>query len=66
MEKNSRNNQQAQFSNCFECKHYFITWDPKFPYGCHGMNFKSKRQPRLEVLEASGQVCLMFEKKKRA
>jgi hypothetical protein len=56
---------KAQFSNCLECKHYFITWDPKFPYGCRGMHFKSKRQPQLDVLESSGQTCLMFVKKKR-
>jgi hypothetical protein len=42
------------------CEHYYITHDASFPYGCRGMNFKSKRLPLLEVIEASGAYCLAF------
>ncbi|MFI4940341.1 MAG: hypothetical protein ACHP7O_08395, partial [Burkholderiales bacterium] len=56
---------ESPHPNCLECKHYFISWDAEFPYGCRAINFKSKRQPQLDVLESSGQACLMFVKKHR-
>jgi hypothetical protein len=46
--------------NCRACKHYYITWDEDFPYGCKAMRFKSKRLPHLDVLESSGTHCLLF------
>jgi hypothetical protein len=48
---------------CFQCKHFFITWDPKFPRGCRALGFKSKEMPYRMVYEASGMDCLKFEKK---
>lgn len=50
---------------CTACVHYFITHDPVFPYGCRTLNFKSWRQPMLDVIEASGQPCLYFRAKRR-
>jgi hypothetical protein len=49
--------------NCLDCAHYYITHDASFPYGCRGMNFKSKRLPQLEVIQASKAYCLVFQQK---
>ena len=49
--------------DCWKCKHHHITHVPAFPYGCHAMNFKSRRLPCKEVLEASGTHCLCYQKK---
>ncbi len=43
-----------------KCVHHFITYDPHFPYGCRAMDFKSRRLPQYEVIEASGESCLRF------
>ncbi len=48
---------------CTACRHYFITHDPQFPYGCRALDFKSWRQPMLDVLESSGRPCLYFRPK---
>lgn len=42
---------------CQGCIHFYITYDPAFPYGCRVMGFKGRRHPWLEVLEASGAPC---------
>ncbi|WP_456402030.1 uracil-DNA glycosylase [Persephonella sp.] len=49
--------------NCYKCKHFFITWDRNFPYGCKAYNFKSRLLPSIEVKSASGKECLSFERK---
>jgi hypothetical protein len=49
--------------DCKNCRHYYITWDRKFPYGCKAIQFKSARLPSLEVFAASGIACLRFEEK---
>ncbi|ACO03732.1 MAG TPA: uracil-DNA glycosylase [Persephonella sp.] len=49
--------------NCYRCKHFFITWDRNFPYGCRAYNFKSRSLPSFEVRSASGKECLSFEEK---
>ena len=50
--------------DCRKCRHYYITWDKNFPYGCRAMQFKSAQMPILEVFAASGIACLRFEEKK--
>lgn len=52
--------------NCHKCEYFFVTWEPRFPYGCSNMGFKSKILPSLEVFKASGEPCRAFELKKRA
>jgi hypothetical protein len=42
---------------CKGCAHFFVTYDPLFPYGCRALAFKSKRMPSAEVEEASGSPC---------
>jgi len=48
---------------CLQCQHYYVTWDPNFPYGCRAFGFKSKVAPYLEVYSASQKRCLKFEKR---
>ncbi|HIJ23296.1 MAG TPA: uracil-DNA glycosylase [Gammaproteobacteria bacterium] len=49
--------------DCFRCKHFFITWDPKFPRGCHAYGIKSTQVPAIEVLHADGRPCMLFRPK---
>jgi hypothetical protein len=49
--------------NCFQCKHFYVTWDPKFPRGCKAFNFKTKELPSVAVFRASGNPCMKYEKK---
>lgn len=49
--------------NCFTCRHFYVTWDPNFPKGCKAFQFKTRRLPSQEVMKASGQACLKYEKK---
>ncbi|MFO8154689.1 MAG: hypothetical protein ACQERR_00350 [Pseudomonadota bacterium] len=51
--------------NCWRCRHFFITWEPDFPYGCAAMDFKSRRLPVDAVRESSGRDCLYFQPKPR-
>jgi len=48
---------------CRKCKHFFITWDPKNPYGCRIFGMKTKQMPSVEVFATSGKECLKFQKK---
>ncbi|WP_374327018.1 hypothetical protein [Azonexus sp.] len=45
---------------CRYCRHYFITFDRHFPYGCRALEFRSAREPARDVLESSGQPCHYF------
>nr|WP_239585987.1 uracil-DNA glycosylase [Bacillus mesophilus] len=49
--------------NCFQCKHFYITWDKSFPRGCKAFNFKTPHMPSAAVHQSSGNPCLKFEKK---
>ena len=46
--------------NCFSCEHFYITYDPRHPYGCRTMGFKSFRMPSVDVYGASGADCTLF------
>ncbi|OIQ86956.1 hypothetical protein GALL_311750 [mine drainage metagenome] len=50
---------------CHGCSHYFITHDANFSYGCRALRFKSRQQPMLDVIAASGQQCLFFRRKEQ-
>ncbi len=49
--------------DCFSCKHFYITWDRNFPYGCKALGFKSRSIPSAEVYKASARECLRYDKK---
>jgi len=54
---------QEKNPDCWSCVFFSITWDPKFPYGCDLMGFKSKITPCLDVVKFDGKKCLGFIEK---
>jgi hypothetical protein len=56
----------AETPNCWRCRHFAISYDPKRPYSCRLMGFKTKILPAIEVLRADGIRCLGFERKLQA
>ncbi|MEN6473681.1 MAG: uracil-DNA glycosylase [Syntrophaceae bacterium] len=49
--------------NCLACRHFFITYNPRFPYGCRAVGFKSRLLPAQEMYRNSGFQCQLFEDK---
>ena len=49
--------------NCYQCKHFAVTWEPKFPNSCRLLGFKSQSAPSAAVYQATGKICEAFEKK---
>ncbi len=49
---------------CRDCIHFFVTYDPSFPYGCRSVGIKSRRYPYLEVQAATGEPCQGWETKR--
>ncbi len=49
--------------NGWQCRHFAVSWDPKLPYQCKLMGFKSRIAPSLEVLRADGSRCRGFLQK---
>lgn len=49
--------------DCNRCIHLFITHDSRLRYSCRALDFKSRRMPVFDVIEASGQACQFFRKK---
>ncbi len=46
--------------NCWQCRHFSVSWDPNLPYACRLMGFKSRITPALEVLRVDGTRCRGF------
>ncbi|RKP58038.1 uracil-DNA glycosylase [Cohnella endophytica] len=49
--------------DCMKCRHFYVTWDPKFPKGCKAFGFKSPTMPSIAVRNSSGKACFNFEPK---
>ncbi|MGP4076438.1 uracil-DNA glycosylase [Halobacillus sp. K22] len=49
--------------NCFQCKHFYTTWNPTFPRACAAYGFKAKEMPSQLVFHATGIECMAFESK---
>jgi hypothetical protein len=43
--------------NCWQCRHFGISHDPRLPYLCRLMGIKTLRLPGAEVLAADGEPC---------
>ena len=43
--------------NCYQCRHFAVSWDPSLPYSCRLMGFKSRALPAIEVLRVDGVFC---------
>ena len=52
--------------DCFQCKHFYVTWDPRFPRGCKVFGFKTRQLPSVAVFSSSGEPCEGFERKDSA
>jgi len=51
---------------CQGCRHYWITWEQRFPYACRAHEFKTNRNPALAVFQASGIPCQLYSPKKKS
>ena len=49
--------------DCWKCQHFSVSWDPKMPYLCRLMGFKSRNLPALEIIRADGKPCQGFTAK---
>ncbi|HRF56932.1 MAG TPA: uracil-DNA glycosylase [Campylobacterales bacterium] len=49
--------------NCIKCKHFFVTYEPRRPYGCRAYGFKGSKMPSVIVYQSSGMECESFELK---
>lgn len=47
--------------NCLQCRHFLVTWNPRFPRACRMFNVKSRRLPSIVVFEATGRHCPAFD-----
>ena len=54
---------QEEAPNCWQCRHFAVSWDPKMPYSCRLMGFKSRILPAIEVLRADVTRCQGFMRK---
>jgi len=49
---------------CRQCRHFYITWEKRTPYGCHALGFKSRVIPLRAVERATpGMDCQFFSPK---
>lgn len=46
--------------DCWQCRHFAISWDTRNPYSCKLMGFKSRMIPSFEVFRADGHPCRGF------
>jgi hypothetical protein len=53
----------SEAPNCWQCRHFSVSWDPNLPYACRLMGFKSRILPAIEVLRADGTRCHGFQRK---
>lgn len=51
--------------NCFQCTHFYVTWDPVNPRGCRAHGMKCKPVPSVIVKRASGVDCMYFQPKQK-
>jgi hypothetical protein len=60
---NDKNKDGMQHINCFFCKHFYITHNQRYPYGCRIIGFKSARMPSVDVFLNSDMECGLFSQK---
>ena len=51
------------YPNCYNCKHFTLRLEDKFPYKCHFWKFQSAQRGKLlsvVVYEATGIKCIAF------
>ena len=55
--------QSVERINCLKCRHFYVTWDPRFPRGCRAYEFKTRQIPSAVVRSSSGVDCMKFSPK---
>ncbi|MEW6074430.1 MAG: hypothetical protein AB1726_17780 [Planctomycetota bacterium] len=50
----------APSPDCRRCRHFYVTHDARWPYGCRAFAMKSRALPAAEVLLSSGEPCRGF------
>ena len=45
------------FIRCHGCAYFFITHEPRRPYGCNKFGFKARKLPSTIVIETTGTQC---------
>ena len=58
-----RANNAERGPNCYQCKHFAISWQPSMPYACKLLGFKSRMLPCMQVQQLDGRACQGFEAK---
>ena len=51
--------------DCYNCKHFFVTWQAHAPRGCRAFGFKTKNLPSVEVFKISGNDCGYYNQKRK-
>lgn len=51
--------------NCLKCRHFYVTWDPRFPRGCRVFGVKTRGLPSTAVYRSTGHQCPAFERSVR-
>jgi hypothetical protein len=49
--------------NCWQCRHFAVSWDPRLPYSCKLLGFKSQGLPSVNVMRLDGRACQGFAAK---
>lgn len=52
--------------DCYQCRHFYVTWEAANPRGCKAFRFKTHKLPSVVVEETSGEPCLKFSPKREA
>ena len=63
MENGNQAETPAKAPNCFQCKHFKITWEPAFPRACGVFGIKCKNLPSAEIFLSTGKHCFSYELK---
>lgn len=50
-------------ADCFTCRHFFVTWNPRWPRGCRAFGFQTRELPSSLVRETSGGECRAHEER---
>jgi hypothetical protein len=48
--------------NCRGCRHFFVTYEPRNPWGCRQFGFKGKNLPAQIVYQSTGMQCAYFSR----
>ncbi len=63
MPESPANKVESSRPDCWKCQHFSVSWDPKLPYLCRLMGFKSRNLPAIEIIRADGKPCQGFAAK---